>query len=114
MEQRVLGNGYQLHVRAGVWPALSSPRAFAAQRMPPLLPLPASPHSAPSQHSSFFYALWAAGAAVAAALLGTAARPAGWGGAAALAACFAVPVAVVLPSSITFMAHIMEKVGQHF
>lgn len=62
------------------------------------------------QHSSFFYALWAAGAALAAALLGTGARPPSWGSALALAACFAVPVAIMLPSSVTFMAHIMEKV----
>lgn len=62
-------------------------------------------------HSSFFYALWASGAAIAAALLGTGVRPASWGGAVALMACFAAPIAIMLPSSVTFMAHIMEKVG---
>ena len=90
---------------------------------PPLFlssPCPRSPRShlqlsafpCPPQHSSFFYALWAAGAAIAAALLGTGARPASWGGAVALMACFGAPVAIMLPSSVTFMAHIMEKVGR--
>lgn len=69
-----------------------------------------SPSPYPSQHSSFFYALWASGAAIAAALLGTGVRPASWGGAVALMACFAAPIAIMLPSSVTFMAHIMEKV----
>lgn len=63
-------------------------------------------------HSSFFYAIWAAGAAASAALLGVgASAAAGWGGAAALAAIYAAPVAVALPSAVTFMAHVMEKVG---
>lgn len=63
-------------------------------------------------HSSFLYALWAAAAAASAALLGVGASAvAGWGGAAALAAIYAAPVAVALPSAVTFMAHVMEKVG---
>lgn len=68
-----------------------------------------TPSSLPLQHSSFMEGLWAAAAALAAALLGTGAAGGGtcgtWGGAAALLACFAAPIAVVLPSSITFMAH---------
>ena len=66
-------------------------------------------------HSSFFYALWAAAAALAAALLGTGAAGGGtcgsWRGAAALLACFAPAAGVALPSAVTFMAHVMEKVG---
>ncbi|KAL4421351.1 hypothetical protein ABPG75_010642 [Micractinium tetrahymenae] len=68
--------------------------------------------TAVGMHSSFFYALWAAAAAASAALLGTGASAgAGWGGAMALAAIYAAPVAVALPSAVTFMAHVMEKVG---
>lgn len=58
-------------------------------------------------HSSFFYAIWAACAALAAALLGTgpgsAGAGAGWGGALGLALCYAAPVGISLPSAVTFM-----------
>lgn len=60
-------------------------------------------------HSSFFWALWAFFASIAAALLGTGASGGGstgtWGGAAALLACFVLPLGVALPSAVTFMAH---------
>lgn len=68
--------------------------------------------TAVGMHSSFFYALWAAAAAASAAILGVGASAAsGWSGAAALAGIYAAPVAVALPSAVTFMAHVMEKVG---
>jgi hypothetical protein len=65
-------------------------------------------------HSSFFYALWAGATCISAVLLGTRAAPAGgtpWARAVALLACFAVPITVALPSAVTFMAYVMEKVG---
>ncbi len=92
-------------------PAPPSPSALLDAQLVRLCQPTFPPDPPPkTQHSSFFYALWAAGAALAAALLGTGARPPSWGSALALAACFAVPVAIMLPSSVTFMAHIMEKV----
>lgn len=65
-------------------------------------------------HHAFFYGIWAAGAALAAALLGTGGGGGsrgggGWGRPLALMTCFAGPVAIALPSAVTFAPHIMEK-----
>ncbi|EFN50786.1 hypothetical protein CHLNCDRAFT_142511 [Chlorella variabilis] len=95
--------------------ALPAPRGAAASRSlgaALLFALLCSGLTSIGMHSSFFYALWAASAALAAAALGGGGEGGrGWGGAAALVACFLPPLAVVLPSSTTFMAHVMEKVG---
>jgi hypothetical protein len=62
-------------------------------------------------HSSFFYGLWAAGAAAAAALSGGGGTGRSWGGATALLLSFLPAIAVAMPSAVTFLAHVMEKVG---